>query len=338
MTEADFDYMASVLSGMDLLELPLNIALLMPRSLSYPPDYTTLNEEYLRKIDDYLRWSREKGIRVILAAYSWGGSHEYPADLFTNLERASGVAAFYSFLADRYRGNPQLIGFDIIAEPHSTPPIFSIDAPTWKAFVETVIDGFRTTNPALTAFVQSYSSASVEGMGWVRTHPIDRPNVTYCPHLWSHEWDTGAWRRYLPWSSLYIAGNYEAAYEVLRGTLYDRWGFIKTELGYPVYLSEFGTPSDSISLKYLSDVLRLCEEWSLDWAYWTWGSALERPCVLVQTDWLTLNPQTEIVRKYLPTPISPLVSLAWLTSGLAPVITVGSVVVVQELKKIGIIP
>lgn len=38
------------------------------------------------------------------------------------------------------------------------------------------------------------------------------------------------------------------------------------------------------------------------------------------------------------TPIPSLMSLAWLTSGLAPVITVGGVVAVQELKKLGLIP
>lgn len=62
----------------------------------------------------------------------------------------------------------------------------------------------------------------------------------------------------------------------------------------------------------------------------------------VETYSTTVNEEVVILpphsTRLIPTPTSPIISLVWLTFGLTPIITIGGVVTVQELKKAGVMP
>lgn len=108
------------------------------------------------------------------------------------------IRDFWVFIADRYKGNPTVFGFDLYNEPWNAVP--TVDRPKvseWKTQVEEWIDAITSVNPKL-IFIVENAGHQIWGSGnwgWVQTDPINRINMVYSPHFYP-ERENGTWKDY----------------------------------------------------------------------------------------------------------------------------------------------
>lgn len=287
LDQTGFDYRVSLFPQMNWSCIFCGLNSIMPDITSN--DYT-IDTTVMTRIDNWISWCKARGIKL---AYRNGWR---PSDIWTNSEtRKVQIGNGLKTLANYWQDEEAIIAFDIVNEPwnggEGTTEI-------WKPMAEYIIDTFREAINAdrITAIVESHLE-HMDGMGWVRTNPIDRDSVAYEAHLYSNNWTTGAWytwEDYTPWGSDYSNSNYEAARrKLIDGAgnglgLYDRWGFIRKELDIPVFINETAFLTTEQGLRYGYDVYELLREWKINFAYHNWYSSAQngtyRPMVIHTPD------------------------------------------------------
>jgi len=113
----------------------------------------TYSEESLRHLDDTIAKFGENGIYVILDLHAAGQNtlrhnNEYGNILWDDNKLQDRVAALWGILAERYRDNPYIAGYDIINEPQ---------APTKRilhSFYQKVIDKIREKDKRHILFIE----------------------------------------------------------------------------------------------------------------------------------------------------------------------------------------
>jgi len=284
MNKEFFNVMVATFPNMKLLSLPVSANKIMPKIEN--GDYTTINNTKLNLLRDFVSWSKSAGIKILISNH-WRSLNE------------EATTAYWKFMAKEFSGEETISGFVLISEPWG---ISGANESLIQSY-ERMIDSIRAIDPTRTCYVESYLPHE-EGMGWVRTNPVKRSNVVYVAHLYSNNWETGEWYRWpygTPWTQYYLAHNYTKAKQVLmygdgvgRG-LYQRFGFIKKELGVPVTINELAFLSSEEGLTYGTDVLNILNEWGIDWAYHSWYTSADRPMCLTYPNG-TLRPQATIVQ------------------------------------------
>lgn len=291
MTKEYFDFMIQTFPNMNFLSLMTSAFAIMPNIGA--GDYTTINYDKLDLLKDFISWSKPLGIKILITN-SWNSIDE------------TALKAYWGFMAQEFQGETTLVGFDLINEPWG----FAYgNEEIWNLY-RRLIDHIRAIDPNRTIYVQSMYYHQ-EGALWRNvflSNPLNRPNVVYISHLYCNKWDTGAWydQWTAPWSDEYQAGDYVAGKQVLldqaiTSSLYDRFGFIKFELGFPVAIMEVAFISSEEGLAYGNDVLDVLNEWGIDWTYHCWYTGVDRPMSLTYPDG-TLRPQSTTVQNNLNVP------------------------------------
>lgn len=292
MNLEDFDFMISTFPTMNFMVLPCAVPTLMPNAAN--ADYNAIDDDNLQIIRDYVSWCKQKNIRILISNY-WA-----PNDMWTNPERGQAVKEYWQFFASEFKGETTIAGFDLINEPWG----ISGASETLVSMYEEIIDAIREIDQTRTCYVQSYVKHHV-GLGWVRTNPVKRDNIVYVHHLYSNKWTTGEWYTsdYThPWSKYYLTHEYTKANEVLIDGespglgLYQRFGFVKKELGLPVAITEIAFLDTPEGLQYGKDVLDILNEWGINWAYHHWGTPADRRMTLLKNNWKTLRNQAMVVK------------------------------------------
>ena len=219
-------------------------------------------------LDQFIEWCRPHGIRILVVNDA-------------NTLDETTLTDYWSAVASKYKADPVIAAFDLINEPWA----FAEGDETIVELYERVIDAIRAEDPTRTCFVQGMYKHPV-GLGWVRTHPVNRGNIVYVSHLYSNNANTGEYygATDCPWNAYYQARDYPQAREVLTSGLYDRFGFVKTELGLPVAIPEVAFLPTEEGVTYGDDVLTLFNSWGIDWSYWQWYSNLDRPMNITTPD------------------------------------------------------
>ena len=120
ITAADMDYIAA--HGFNSVRLPLNARHLCREengALTFVP-------ETIQRVDDCIRWCRERGIYVVLDMHGAPGgqtgqniddSENDIPELFLEEHHADTLTELWTILARRYRDEPAVAGYDILNEP-----------------------------------------------------------------------------------------------------------------------------------------------------------------------------------------------------------------------------
>lgn len=287
MNKQYFDFMVQIFPAMTLLSLPVSANTLMPKIET--GDYNTIDNSKLSLLRDFVSWSKPHGIKILISNY-WESTNEVA------------LKAYWKFMAQQFLDENTIVGFDLINEPWG----FAHGNEALIGLYERIIDAIRGVDPYRTCFVQSmyYHYQTTEWRNVLLTNPVNRSNVVYAVHLYSQDPATGEWydSYTCPWIPYYLNHDYVRAKELLRNTtegghggLYQRFGFIKQELGYPVAVTEVATIDTKEGHQYLRDVLDILNEWNIDWAYHPWYTNLERPMSLTYPNG-TVRPKNTIVR------------------------------------------
>ena len=236
----------------------------------------------LEIMDLIVDYAGRKGLRVILDNHFSAASDQAGAVLwYTRDYPEQAWLNDWLILADRYRDNPAVIGFDLRNEPHGPASWGSGDPATdWRLAVEKAGRAILDVNPNLLIIVEGIEQFPKPGGGndltwWggnlqgARQFPVRLPqsNLLYSPH----EYGPSLYRQ--PW---FNAGT--TAESLF--TVWERyWAFLNLDHDFPLLVGELGTGNAASDVEdqrpgsqgqWFQTILALLRARdNLHWLYWT---------------------------------------------------------------------
>jgi endoglucanase len=245
--------------------------------------------EILDKIIDY---AGSDGLKIILDNHrsEAGNSAEQNGLWYTDQYPQSSWLKDWDTVAERYAGNPTVIGFDLRNEPH-TPAGESYaqgatwgtgdPATDWRLAATTAGDEVVADDPGALVFVEgisNYPDASVSGgystdwwggnLDGVATAPVTLSSpghVVYSAHDYGPQEFQQTW-----FNSSTTAASLAAVWD-------KHWGYIAQQGIAPVWVGEFGTGNTAAAVsdttpgsqgQWFSDLLAYIGSNQLSWTYW----------------------------------------------------------------------
>jgi hypothetical protein len=173
---------------------------------------------YIQAIDTFVSWCKARGIWVVMDNHNWynpdsSSMYKGQTQLITEL---SEWRAFMVGLAQRYKDEPTVIGFDMFNEP-SNGGLSNVAL--WRNNVLNVVQAIHAVDSGYLCFVEPLgSSREVNNMQDFKDNPLPEPNIVYAAHNY-YAWD-------YPWfdyAKNYGAGNFALAAQQMEQLYYDRW-------------------------------------------------------------------------------------------------------------------
>lgn len=235
-----------------------------------------------RDLDEYDRWfdgkldeleralesCRRYGIKVVVDMHSPPGGRYLNNDLaiFHEVKYQDHFVALWEKIARRFKGRPEIWGYDLINEPaQNAPPPFGVA--DYLGAQVLAAKAIRAIDPKVPVFIEASKWDSAEGFR--ELEPVDVPNVIYQVHMYSpgeftHQGVHGKWE---PVAYPGRIGNTVWDKDRLRAVLQPVREF---QLAYNahIYVGEFSAirwaPG---AADYLRDCIELFEEYGWDWTY-----------------------------------------------------------------------
>lgn len=224
-----------------------------------------LDPKWLATLDRVVAEATKAGLTVILDEHDAGTCSDDPTACEPRL------IAFWSQLAERYKGAPDTVLFELLNEPHG-----KLDADRWNAFVARLIPLVRARNPRRTLVIGPAQWNGADTLATLRLPTGDRNILvtfhSYQPMEFTHQ---GA-----PWTpqfaKLHDMPLTDADVAAIR-TTFDSVAAWSRANDRPMLLGEFGAyDKGGIPLaervRYTATVRQLAEERGLAWAYWQFDS------------------------------------------------------------------
>ena len=234
--------------GVNLIRIPVHPARMRKRGL----------ENYLKLLDDAVKWCGELEMYVIIDWHSIGNLREekFEAEKYkTNMKE---TLKFWGAVSKRFAGNPTVAFYEVFNEPSVyNGTLGKCTWPQWKKIVETIIDVIYANDKNVVPLVGGFNWAY--DLRQVKNSPISRPGVAYVAHPYPGK----------------CRPPREPHWEEHFGFLASRYPIIATEMGYSIggkfeYMIDDGSFRKAI-LKYL-------DKKEISWCAWVfdpdWSPAL----------------------------------------------------------------
>lgn len=243
-----------------------------------------LDGEQLSLLKRTLDFAMQHDQQVILDMHNYGryqgqliGSSEVPYTAYADVWRK---------LAERFKGHPALLGYDIMNEPHSTVGL-------WPGAAQAAVDAIREVDDQTLIFVEGERWASayhwplVNGNFLLRD-PAER--IVYEAHLYFDEDFSG---KYLPGKSR----NIDPMLGVERARPFVEW--LKKH-GQKGFLGEYGVPDDLPAASVAMDnLLGYLNDNCIPSAYWAAGPGWGKYKLAIEPRDRQDRPQMAILQKHL---------------------------------------
>ena len=235
--------------GANLIRIPVHPQRLRKRG----------RENYLKLLDQAVRWCGELEMYVIIDWHSIGNLREekFEADQYRTSVKET--LSFWDAVSKRFAGNPTIAFYEIYNEPTVfNGTLGKCTWPQWKSIVESIVDVIYANDgnviPLVGGFNWSYDLRDV------KNDPIDRPGVAYVAHPYPGKCEPPR----------------EPHWEEHFGFLADRYPIIATEMGYSLggqyayMIDDDGT--------YRAAILKYLDQKKISWCAWVfdpdWAPAL----------------------------------------------------------------
>jgi hypothetical protein len=170
-------------------------------------------------VDTVIGWCKVRGIMVALSNCGWWnpealGPHAGAWYKTNDQLAAEGIEwkGFMVALAQRYRNESAVIGFDMLNEPTE-----NLTWDVWRPNVLDVVQAVHAVDPTYLCFVEPLgSSCAIDDMNNFKTDPLPERNVVYCAHeyyAWNYPW--------FDYARNYASGNFELAREQMETLYYE---------------------------------------------------------------------------------------------------------------------
>ncbi len=289
-TDAEMAYYES--KGLRLIRLPFKWERLQ-RTLNGP-----LHAAELARMDAVVGYARNRGMKVLLDLHNYNkysisgtsyqvGSVEVPYSTLQDV---------WSRLAEHYKNNTGIYGYDIMNEPGGT-------LENWNAAAQATVHAIRLSDTSHYVFIEGVNWSGAQS--WLGSNfdlkvvdPVDR--VIYSAHSY---WDKGYqnWSTNWKFDGTYASYTQEGGYPEMGADLIsDFIGWIK-ERGYHGHIGEFGVPKNDTRWNVVLDkALGAMQSAGLSGTYWAggpwWGTY---PISCEPTGDFTVDaPQTSVLQNY----------------------------------------
>jgi endoglucanase len=280
-----------VAAGFNTLRLPFS-----NQFLETTPDHIDLNfaiNPYLSRMNglgllDYVvDGAGRRGLRVIL------DRHRPTADGQSELWYTPQVPEErwikdWVMLAQRYRGNPAVVGADLSNEPHGAATWGDDNTATdWRLAAERAGNAILDVNPDWLIFVEGVQKVGLDTYWWggnlaaaanapVRLSHPDR--LVYSAHDYGPEESQQTWLQ-----GPDFPGN-------LQDVWHTRWAYLQQDNIAPVFIGEFGGRSigSDAGGVWQRSLIAFLDQGSFSYTYWVWNPDSWIGGLLVD-DWGTLN-------------------------------------------------
>ncbi len=249
-------------------------------------------------MDKIVAYSGQIGLRVILDRHR-PDSGAQSVLWYTAAYPEQRWISDWTMLAQRYAGNPTVVGADLHNEPHGNPAAggacwgCGITAQDWRLAAERAGNAILSVNPNWLIFVEGVEAVGSDFYWWggnlsaaganpVRLNVANR--LVYSPHDYPASVFAQSW---------FSDPNYPNNLPNVWGP---HWGYLLTQNVAPVMLGEFGTrlatTSDQQWLSTLVNYLRPTSTYganSFGWTFWCINPNSGDTGGILNDDWITVN-------------------------------------------------
>lgn len=278
--ESFLDQIAAL--GFNSVRVPFSNQLLdatsTPNSIDFNQNPELEGLSGLQILDRLIDAARARELRVVLDRHH--PSANEPTDLwFDDRYDEQRWIDDWVMLADRYAGDPTVIGFELHDAP-SDPATWGDDsANDWRAAAQRAGNAIVAANPDLLIFVSGIAG----DLSTSATNPVtlNVPNrVVYSAHEFSASVSPQPW---------FDAPNYP---NNLPATWDSRWGYLAQGEVAPVYVSSFGTRLDTNQdRQWLATLVDYLQDRQLSLAFWCLNPNSGDTGGLLEDDWTTIDDQ-----------------------------------------------
>ena len=292
--------------GFNTIRLPYSSELLhttaAPNGIDFSKNADLQGLSGLQVMDTIIAYAGQQGMRVILDHHRSGagaGTSDNGLWYDSTYTEDAWVADWVT-LANRYKTNSTVIGFDLHNEPHSGT-WGGGGATDWARAAERAGNAALAVNPNLLMFVEGVESYQGQNYWWggnlmgVKDRPIVfnvANRLVYSPHDYPNSVFPQTWFQ----SADFGAG--------LPAVFRKAWGYIYEQNIAPVYIGEFGTklsdPKDAIWLEAITSYISgdldnngtkdiPAGNQDISWTFWSWNPNSGDTGGILADDWTTVN-------------------------------------------------
>ena len=285
-----------VAAGFNVIRLPYSNQLLkaesQPTSVNFGlnPDLQGLNG--LQVLDQLVQGAGARGLAVVLDRHRPDPSAQSPL-WYTDAVPEGQWIDDWVLLAQRYRGDPTVIGADLHNEPYNPASWGDGNLATdWRLAAERAGNAILAANPNWLIIVEGIQQYEETWANWggnltgARYHPVrlSRPEkLVYSPH------DFGPSISWQPW---FAAANFPAN---LPSFWQQHWAYLRQEGIAPVWVGEFGGRSvgQDVEGTWLRNLVAFLKNQGISYAYWAWNPDSGDTGGILEADWATID-QTKL--------------------------------------------
>lgn len=254
--------------GMNCLRIPFNSRLLEIEPFTYSLD----NFQYLDKV---INWCKKYKLVAILDMHAACGAQNHDwhsdslgkADLWSKKNLQKRTLALWQIVAERYKNNPTVIGYDLLNESVVN------DSKVLNDFYRRIIRTIR--------HVDQKSILFIEGNVWAQDieclDQFDDDNYALSIHSYAPLEMTFNFIPHLRYPLRSSKGVWDKLTMKQHLAKYNK---ISKERNVPIFLGEFGVNYRQNlygEVDWLDDMLSFCEDFQFHWTYWTY-KAIKNSC------------------------------------------------------------
>jgi aryl-phospho-beta-D-glucosidase BglC (GH1 family) len=292
--------------GFNTIRLPYSSELLhttaAPNGIDFSKNADLQGLSGVQVMDAIIAYAGQQGMRVILDHHRSGagaGTSDNGLWYDSTYTEDAWVADWVT-LANRYKTNPTVIGFDLHNEPHNGT-WGGGGATDWARAAERAGNAALAVNPDLLMFVEGVGTYQGQNYWWggnlmgVKDRPIVfnvANRLVYSPHDYPNSVFPQTW---------FQTADFGAG---LPAVFRKAWGFIYEENIAPVYIGEFGTkltdPKDAVWLEAITSYISgdldnngtkdiAAGNQGINWTFWSWNPNSGDTGGILADDWKTVN-------------------------------------------------
>jgi endoglucanase len=280
-------------AGFNAIRLPYcNTALTTSASSALD---TNLNPDLVGKtglqiMDLVIAGASARGIKVILDRHTLHGEPNTDVTLWYDSQVSEQQwIDDWVMLAQRYKGNPTVIGFDLQNEPHGTARWGNGDPATdWQIAAQKAGNAVLAANPDLLIIVEGVEQFNNQFYWWggqlmgAATYPVQLSipdKLVYSPHDYPSSIFAQTW---------FSDPTYPAN---LPGVWDANWGYLSKANTAPILIGEFGSMLQTTSDQQWIDALaQYITTNGLSFTYWALNPDSGDTGGILEGDWTTIDP------------------------------------------------
>jgi endoglucanase len=293
--------------GFNTIRLPYSSAMLnpgaTPSSIDYVsnPDLQGLNS--LQVMDRIVDYAGDIGLKIILDRHTLEPDNRHEL-WYNGAFPPQRLISDWQTLAQRYQGDPAVIGADIYNEPHGGCWGCGDPATDWRLAAEQGGNAIHDINPEWLIFVEGVACGDAGCTWWggdlsaAGAEPVqlDVTNkLVYSPHEYATSVAHQDW-----FDDPSFPDNMEGIWDTF-------WGYLFKQDVAPVMVGEFGTTLQAqVDQVWLGELLEYLDANGASWTFWSWNPNSGDTGGVLNPDWNTVDAaKYAYLEPYLEGPFEP---------------------------------